>query len=530
MNGAPLQGRQYNFRKLRLIDSYSAAGPSDWVLVDLFTGRDKMELLDLSQHSGGNMFLEVSSCSSLETLIIDGSGYVEIRLERCAKLKNPLLSGDFGELRTLRLIGCEAVEILDLSAVAAPKLGELTLLDCGKLRAILWPPAAEDKRKRYVDYLCIGTTQEEGIAISPTEFEWYVSVRDARLLGSLEPVKAPNHAHVEISTLEDGGIIKSSSGHQLLQDNATYSDVAATFNKDTSVQQQEANPGNSDAWAIMCACPPLPHLTRHDCYIHIEDQMARTKQLQTAGRIAVPGFICDGAKILDVHDSLSVTSILAPTVGSRWNKLEWCRIERCPKLECVFGRQFRLGPIKSGDSRDAFSKLRTIWASHLPCASCIIERSTVEVLAYDESVCKDLTLLHLHCCPRMEYAVPLRSYTYTMENLETLEITWCSDLTQVFRPYNYSRVTLSLPSLKRIHLHELPMLQALKLETIKIRGCWSLNTLPEVSGYNYHLVECDCEKEWWDKLKWSTEEQKYYYKPTHPRYYKKTMLRGSPLR
>jgi hypothetical protein len=36
------------------------------------------------------------------------------------------------------------------------------------------------------------------------------------------------------------------------------------------------------------------------------------------------------------------------------------------------------------------------------------------------------------------------------------------------------------------------------LETIKMRGCWSLRTLPVVSGNK--VVSCDCEKEQWDKL------------------------------
>ncbi|CAL4995062.1 unnamed protein product [Urochloa decumbens] len=552
-----LQVAPHNVRRLRVMNSYyqtTGARLRSDLEIPLFR-RDKMELLDLSKNCtiGMKRFL-VSSCSSLETLIVDESDSLEvIHLERCSKLKNPLFSGDFFELRTLRLIGCEAVEILDLSAVAAPELDELTLLDCGKLRAIMWPPAAEDKRKRYLDKLCIGTTQEEGtaargIGISPTDFDWYVSVRDARLLGSLEPVKGPNHAHVEISTLgssssarpcaEDYKIKNSIGQHvvQLLQDNATYADVAGTFNKDTSMQQQEAN---SDAcWAIMCACPPPPYLTPHGhgCYIHVQDQMTRTRQQSQTAGLAVPGFICDDARILDVHDSLFVTSILAAPVGSRWNQLEWCRVERCPKLECVFGPGVRVEPGQRGDpDPDPFSKLRTIWVSHLPSASSIFEHNIVhDLLQNHKSVFGNLTLLHLHCCPRMKYAVPLSVRNFG--NLETLEITWCDDLTWVFQPFYFANAPV-LPRLKRIRLHELPMLQGFStrgttfapdLQTIKIRGCWSLNTLPEVGGKN--LVECDCEKEWWDKLKWSTEVQKNYYKPTHPRYYKKTMLRGSPLR
>ena len=38
---------------------------------------------------------------------------------------------------------------------------------------------------------------------SPVEFDWYISVREARILGALVPVKdyfGPNDAHVVIST------------------------------------------------------------------------------------------------------------------------------------------------------------------------------------------------------------------------------------------------------------------------------------------------------------------------------------------
>ncbi|RCV09792.1 hypothetical protein SETIT_2G058200v2 [Setaria italica] len=70
-------------------------------------------------------------------------------------------------------------------------------------------------------------------------------------------------------------------------------------------------------------------------------------------------------------------------------------------------------------------------------------------------------------------------------------------------------VTLDFPGLKRIHLHELPRLHSIcgvrmsapNLETIKIRGCWSLKRLPDVGGGD-KAVECDCEKEWWDRLEW----------------------------
>jgi hypothetical protein len=61
------------------------------------------------------------------------------------------------------------------------------------------------------------------------------------------------------------------------------------------------------------------------------------------------------------------------------------------------------------------------------------------------------------------------------------------------------------------------------------RGCWSLKHLPNIGDGN-KAVECDCEKEWWDRLEWVDRSQAARYKPTHSQYHKKTMLRSTVLR
>jgi len=101
---------------------------------------------------------------------------------------------------------------------------------------------------------------------------------------------------------------------------------------------------------------------------------------------------------------------------------------------------------------------------------------------------------------------------------------------------------VDFPNLKHIHLHELPMMESIcglgrmyapKLETIKIRGCWSLRHLPAASSdRSSDKVECDCEKGWWDRLEWNGLDGKHHpslYRPVHSRYYKKKLLRGSVL-
>ncbi|CAL4982127.1 unnamed protein product [Urochloa decumbens] len=433
------------------------------------------------------------------------------------------------QLRELYVMGDRNFDVADLF--------EGRLCNVCKLRItkFLWPPA-EEKRKVYLDKLHIDTTQEESStddgstgavtgARSPAEFDWYISVRDARLLGSLEPDYFNNHeAHVEISISspmthrrpcatvavaaaagnKDTGTIESGGRKQRAQvnlqqqrlqlqakedDAIIYADVVAvTTFQDASLLEQYAyyQDPDGDIPGIMCICPspyddapPLP--PSQGCHVRIQDHM-RTK---------AP---------IGSDSSIPSSPDNSPMLGSAWNQLEWCRVERCPKLDCVFHVQ------KSAVgyyycTMDIFKNLRTFWASYLPKT-------------------------------RLRWVTP--SYEKPWNSLETLEIMWCGDLTKVM-PGWWNRNYRYYPNLKHIHLHEFPKLKGIctgnlemstpKLETIKIRGCWSLMSLPEVEANK--LVECNCEKEWWDRLKWSLRRKHANeYKPIHPRYYKKTMLRG----
>ncbi|XP_066341436.1 uncharacterized protein [Miscanthus floridulus] len=158
-----LQGRLHNIRKLKVTKSKINCSNRTYLL----SGKDKMEHLELSENGGSmkSLSVESSSCSCLETVIIDGCvSLEEISLKGWAKPKNLLLRGSFPDLRSLDLTGA-AVKTLDLNAVMAPKLEELFLLDCVKLTAILWPPpppsAGEGKGsgKRYLAKLRIDSTQ-----------------------------------------------------------------------------------------------------------------------------------------------------------------------------------------------------------------------------------------------------------------------------------------------------------------------------------------------------------------------------------
>ncbi|WVZ95047.1 hypothetical protein U9M48_040853 [Paspalum notatum var. saurae] len=135
--------------------------------------------------------------------------------------------------------------------------------------------------------------------------------------------------------------------------------------------------------------------------------------------------------------------------------------------------------------------------------------------------------IHLHFCPRLRHVLPLSSTFALPEVLETLHILCCGDLRQ----------------LKVIYLHDLPNLQQIceakmfapNLETIYIRGCWSLRRLPATTEKKDDRppVAVDCEKDWWDKLEWDGVESSHHpslFQPHHSRYYKKRHLRTTVLR
>ncbi|CAL5034147.1 unnamed protein product [Urochloa decumbens] len=552
-----LQGRLPNIRKLRVTKSTIQCISCSQG--NLLLGMNKMELLDFSGNRvlSGMKSLSIASNSTtnLETIIIsDGCiGLENISLKGCAKLKSLLLGGLFRWLHSLDISGT-AVKILDLSAMTARELTQLLALDCDKLCAILWP--AQDKRQGYLERLRIDTTQSASTARTredkangvtgsakspavlrgaraPSGFYWYISVKDTRLLRSVAPFRnyfGDHSVHVEISSpscpavyvsgrKNEVAITKSSIGgseqpeaqKQHTNDSAIlYADAAVTI-KDHLFQASE---GGGDAQTITqkWSCPDAPNLDYTSCYMYIQDEVM-TNKLSLLGReeytprstITIPDFVCERAQILHVHDSMSITSIPG---HARWYELKWCRVERCPKLDFIF---------------------------------------TVPQLDIGQGGGSDF-------CPRLINVLPFSMPITARRLLETIEIVWCGDLRTVFPLHTDTKThqkhhqeppiatTVLFPNLKHVHLHELPKLRSIcgsgrmyapNLETIKIRGCWSLTCLPAVGdGSGSKKVECDCEKDWWERLQWDGLQANHHsslYKPTHPRYYKKTMLRGSVL-
>jgi hypothetical protein len=132
-------------------------------------------------------------------------------------------------------------------------------------------------------------------------------------------------------------------------------------------------------------------------------------------------------------------------------------------------------------------------------------------------------------------------------SLETLHIIHCGNLRHVFVPGDekYRHTSVEFPKLTTIDLHDLPALQQIcevaemlapALETIKIRGCWSLRQLPALEGRKpgKRRPAVEIEKDVWDALEWDGVDAGHhpslYEAPVHSGYYKRRTLRTTVLR
>uniref|UniRef100_A0ACD5TB04 Uncharacterized protein n=1 Tax=Avena sativa TaxID=4498 RepID=A0ACD5TB04_AVESA len=542
-NMSHLRGRLRNIRKLRVTKS------TCFFNNDVFSEMETMELLDFSKNTIGQGMTSLSgpaSNSSLKTVTIDGcQGLKIISFRGCKKLKNLFLKGSLESLEELDLSGTR-VESPDLSEGEISILKRIILLSCEKLRALLWP--AYPLQKTWPDVLRIDTTATSGYpqgveAVHSHPYVdrsfqqhkeekfkdgWQISLTDTRLLRSLYPVRyyfwdASLHIDIYSPSILCGSNFQGTSSDKLVQVqphrstimDSEYRDVL----KDSPVEVM-----------MMWDCPKIYITWRGPTTCNIKVIMHRQGNKlfeDSPGALLFPEFICEEATSLHLYDNSSITGIPAPPGGSGWKCVRWCRVERCPTIHTVFTAP-RVSQV------DNFGYLETFWVSQLLSACYVWDKT---------SLIEYLKLLHLDHCPRLVHVLPLFTRGRALHALETLEIVYCGDLKEVF-PLDPESDKLDevieLPSLKGIHLHELPTLQhicrlrmrAPSLETVKIRGCWSLRRLPAVGHYT-KPPKVDCEKEWWDNLEWDGLEKNHHpalYQPSHSLYYKAQLPRVSVLR
>jgi hypothetical protein len=504
-----------------------------------------------------------------------------ISFRGCAQLRSILLRGLFGCLNELDL-SCTAVETLDLREVQAPTLCRLILLGCHKLHAILWPPTPSSITTT-LDVFCVSTTSSTALgqecphlckwedkgkevnsastagSSSSIGSNWYISVRDARLLRSLEaffksddyyPISRP--ARVEIASPQASGDSVAAQGVSILEQHvAIY--ARDTITRDQLILDKDATTDDDGQGAIrwMWDCPMTGTMHGHGWYIHVQadddeqgGEGGEAQGIKDGTWTMPPWFICDSVDVLHVHDCLSITDGIPLSRFVLCHRLHWCRVERCPMLRSVF-TAYR-GDISDGwvDDKTIFPYLRTFWASHLPMTKYIWNLNLT--YAPDAGSFEHLQFLHLDYCPRVILVLPLYS-DMSLPQLETLEIICCGDLREIFHPEdpkleNQDEVVKHFPKLRRIHLHNLPTLRSIcgrmmsspRLETLHVMGCPALRRLPTVEGCLAQPPTVVCEKDWWDGLEWDGLQAEHHpslFHPRHSRHYRKPkLLRGSVLR
>lgn len=278
-------------------------------------------------------------------------------------------------------------------------------------------------------------------------------------------------------------------------------------------------------------------------YSHVEigDGISFTSMESTRGMKAII-FVMDKAESLHAHDNPHITTAIPQHMMSienevlAWRHLKCCHVVRCSNMHTIFN-------VVSGYYK--FVELVNFWATDLPMAHCIWSKQRVLDFE-DTSSFAELKSIHLFSCPRLSFVLQW-SRLYILRSLETLHITFCGDLRQVFPvepeilariATGYRKGVLEFSNLKHIYLHQLFKLQQIceakmfapKLETIWVRGCWGLRRLPTVSRGSHPVV--DCEKDWWEKLEWDGLEAGHdpsLFQTRHSAHYKKPLPRGSVL-
>uniref|UniRef100_J3L0I7 Disease resistance protein At4g27190-like leucine-rich repeats domain-containing protein n=1 Tax=Oryza brachyantha TaxID=4533 RepID=J3L0I7_ORYBR len=462
------------------------------------------------------------------------SAISKISLEGCEQLKNVFLRG-LPNLEELNLSET-GIEALDLEAMLVKRLERLFLLGCEKLVRVKWRDARDPplkllcidtrgKAERSMDGCCqrshLHSQQDD--AAHPSV---HVVATDARLLRGFNTRNSSTvfgsevssqHLHLHLSaTVNESPVLPRGK-----EEEASCRDGLVHAFPYLDVIDKALNKDGEDG----CSVPSCNHLVPQDLHVEIGKGGSNLGLEQDLDGICS---LIYNTQSLHIHDNSSIRiGNLGDKTDDQFRNLRWCHVTRCLKMHTVF--------LSNGCTLDSFMSLETLWVSHLLAAQYIWGRD----LCFDEgdraAAFSRLRCIHLHSCPRLRIVLPW-SFP-TMDSLETIHITYCSELRQIFPKeqgdWGRDRVArterIEFPRLRRIHLHELPMLQdvcetpmsAPVLETIELRGCWSLKRLPVQA---IHAV-VDCEKELWDKL-----DLDHRFTRRHPRYSKNKLPRGSLLR
>ncbi|KAJ1266858.1 hypothetical protein BS78_07G011500 [Paspalum vaginatum] len=476
----------------------------------------------------------------------------KISLEGCTLLEDLFLRG-LPNLEELDLSGC-AIKVLDFGAmvVDVPRLKRLFLLGCEHLSAIKWGSIEKqlelihiDTRPRTRAGRVLSCAQQTSLGANQKSLKLQVHavIVDARLSRSLwAPI---NHASYD-GCFNIKFTSPTSCSDGVVQPEAMESKEMTLGSSDkrqygaakAALYVHGEDDGDvfikiGDGATPMQTFPqgPVGQLDRH---IEIGDGSRNVQseiEMNPYGG-NFPRLIRYYTQSLHVHD----VSTYSNTMPSLYlDSLVWCRVERCPNLHTIF----------PPGSEEYNGKLETVWASDLMMARCIWSKGFISDYAKSPRS-KSLRHLHLRRCPSLQFALAM-GFPSSFPSLETLHIIHCSSLRHVFVPGDekHQHPSVEFPKLTTIHLHDVPALREIceaavmvapALETIRIRGCWSLRRLPSLKGRKPGTMKptVKIEKDVWDALEWDGVDAGHhpslYEAPVHSCHYKGRMLRITVLR
>lgn len=113
-------------------------------------------------------------------------------------------------------------------------------------------------------------------------------------------------------------------------------------------------------------------------------------------RTKITGLSQHRVKSFHVHDSISMTTILPGASGHHLDCIEWCHVERCPRLHTLFS---------SWAEYLSFESIRVFSASNLLMAYCIWGRCNA--FRFDSYNFWQLQHIYLYNCPRLVFVLPI---------------------------------------------------------------------------------------------------------------------------
>ncbi|KAL6652908.1 hypothetical protein ACP70R_011833 [Stipagrostis hirtigluma subsp. patula] len=461
---------------------------------------------------------------------------LKISLQGCMQLESLFLRG-LPNLIELDLSG-SAIKILDFNTmvVDVPNLKRLFLLGCEYLRAIRWiNPYVSIQPK--LEVLCIdtrplwlaGCTQPSIAKHESFRLQIHAILADARLARSLWPAvahlksdqieKLYMNIHVTNPAVYSGFVQIEATNKEMIEPGIPQNFVVLASQYDDVFTRIGGVPSPVQAF-------PQSPARRSDRHIEISGGSHVMKGEVEQGYL---GFLMTmRAESLNVHDVSTISSLSTES----WECLKWCCVVRCPNLDTVFREYY-----------SDHNQLETIWASDLPMARCIWSKYPHRPYP----ALGNLQHLHLRSCPRLQFVLPV--WVRSFPNLRTLHIIHCGDLGHVFvldgwYPEEITVHGVPFPKLTTIHLFDLPKLRQISesfkmiapaLETIRIKGCWSLRRLPALEGREPGVKKpaVEMEKDVWDALDWDGVDAGHHpslFEPVHSRYYKKRLLKRTVLR